>query len=379
MLEHQTPTLLPPALNNSSCWPTDAGHKFTHWPTPGPGQLLRATLILFLSIGILVANLLVICVINSRRYSKYIHAQPKYLLTSLASNDLAIGVLVTPFGFLPAVYGCWPYGEVVCQIQYYMRQGCMAVMSTTWIASIAIFGSLVLPSGGYYFNSSGLLACDPFFARPSFRILACCCFYFPTTMVLMYCYGSAFHVNKLRLKRVVCVNTPEVVSNSNIERLVAHERRLSTSASRTMAAMSLGFIVMVTPWTIQEVVVACTGSKPPPFLDFLATWLALSNSFWNPFLYWLLNNHFRRISRDIINTKIFCRRKQLGPNKNCCATSTGGLDVCSIGGFDISGIDRCSIDHSSLARCSTPSLVTPPLPWELNYQSIVGVNELSIT
>lgn len=28
-----------------------------------------------------------------------------------------------------------------------------------------------------------------------------------------------------------------------------------------MAAMSLGFIVMVTPWTIQEVVAACTGSK----------------------------------------------------------------------------------------------------------------------
>lgn len=52
-----------------------------------------------------------------------------------------------------------------------------------------------------------------------FRILACCCFYFPTTMVLMYCYGSAFHVNKLRLKRVVCVNTPEIVSGDHIERV----------------------------------------------------------------------------------------------------------------------------------------------------------------
>lgn len=52
-----------------------------------------------------------------------------------------------------------------------------------------------------------------------FRILACCCFYFPTTMVLMYCYGSAFHVNKLRLKRVVCVNTPEVVSGGHMERV----------------------------------------------------------------------------------------------------------------------------------------------------------------
>lgn len=52
-----------------------------------------------------------------------------------------------------------------------------------------------------------------------FRILACCCFYFPTTMVLMYCYGSAFHVNKLRLKRVVCVNTPEVISGGHMERV----------------------------------------------------------------------------------------------------------------------------------------------------------------
>lgn len=79
MLEHQTPTLLPPALNNSSCWPTDgSNNKFIHWPTPGPGQLLRAALILFLSIGILIANLLVICVINSRRYSKYIHAQVRF-------------------------------------------------------------------------------------------------------------------------------------------------------------------------------------------------------------------------------------------------------------------------------------------------------------
>ncbi|EZA49019.1 hypothetical protein X777_12828 [Ooceraea biroi] len=250
-MEHKQTILLAPSLSNSSCW--RSGTSEAAWTGPGPGELVRATLILLLSVGILCANLLVICVINSRQYSKYIHAQqfnqsrytltltktinrfsstffqPRYLLTSLASNDLAIGLLVTPFGFLPAVYGCWPYGEVVCQIQaetripkesrlLFRKLGCVAVMSTTWIASVAIFGVLVLPRGGYYFNGSGLLACDPFFARASLRILACCCFYFPTTMVLMYCYGSAFHVNKLRLKRVVCVNTPEVVSGGHIER-----------------------------------------------------------------------------------------------------------------------------------------------------------------
>lgn len=43
--------------------------------------------------------------------------------------------------------------------------------------------------------------------------------------------------------------------------LDAQERILTTNASRTMAAMSLGFIVVVTPATIQEVVAACTGCK----------------------------------------------------------------------------------------------------------------------
>lgn len=51
------------------------------------------------------------------------------------------------------------------------------------------------------------------------------------------------------------------VSLSLRQRIFSQEKRLTGSVTRTMAAMSLGFIVMVTPWTIQEVVAACTGSK----------------------------------------------------------------------------------------------------------------------
>lgn len=43
--------------------------------------------------------------------------QPRYLLTSLALNDFAIGILITPLGILPALFHCWPYGEIFCQIQ----------------------------------------------------------------------------------------------------------------------------------------------------------------------------------------------------------------------------------------------------------------------
>ncbi|XP_059478303.1 G-protein coupled receptor 52 isoform X3 [Neocloeon triangulifer] len=206
------------------------------------------------------------------------------------------------------------------------KKGCVAIMSLTWVTALTLFAVMVLPRrhGGFYFNGDGLHACEPFFPRPSLRILASCLFYFPTTMVLMYCYGSAFHVNKLRLKRVVCaaIAVPDHLGASTVEKMVAQERRLSTAASRTMAAMSLSFIVMVTPWSIQEVVAACTGSKVPPFMDFLVTWVALSNSFWNPFLYWLLNSNFRRISKELLLTKLLCRRAPATPARrtHCCSS-----------------------------------------------------------
>ncbi|KPJ08635.1 hypothetical protein RR48_12388 [Papilio machaon] len=67
--------------------------------------------------GIVFANLVLICVLNNRRYIKYIDNQPRYLLTSLALNDLFTGILIAPVALLPALYKCWPYGEIFCQIQ----------------------------------------------------------------------------------------------------------------------------------------------------------------------------------------------------------------------------------------------------------------------
>lgn len=43
------------------------------------------------------------------------------------------------------------------------------------------------------------MACEPFYTKPSYRILATCSLYFPTTMVVMYCYGSSFHMSHFRL------------------------------------------------------------------------------------------------------------------------------------------------------------------------------------
>ncbi|CRL05781.1 CLUMA_CG018809, isoform A [Clunio marinus] len=376
-MDQKVTILVAPLLKNSSC---ENANSSTFLSNLGALDVIQAFFIMTLTLAIVGANLVVIIVINCRRYASFIHPQPRYLITSLALNDLAIGLLITPFGTIPALLHCWPYGEIFCQIQALLRgalaqqsavilvcmavdrytcalypqkyhqhsskkllsviswlnplkihyvqhfslinifQGCVAILSVTWILCLTFYGVLVLPKG-YYYNATGLLACEPFFSKPSYRILASCAFYFPTTMVLMYCYGSSFHANRFRLASSASSSfaTPAAIT----EKMVEHERVLRGSTSRTMAAISLGFIVIVTPYTIQEVVAACTGSKIPPSIDFAVTWFALSNGFWNPFLYWLLNAHFRSISHDMITSKCFRRKPGTGKDfkSHCCSLS----------------------------------------------------------
>lgn len=77
------------------------------------------------------------------------------------------------------------------------------MLSLTLVGSLTAFGAAVIRRGGYFYNGNGLMACEPFYQRPSLRILAACLFYFPTTMALMYFYGSALHVDRLRHRQRV--------------------------------------------------------------------------------------------------------------------------------------------------------------------------------
>ncbi|KAL1492316.1 hypothetical protein ABEB36_012786 [Hypothenemus hampei] len=395
--------LVPPSFSNSSC--THPRYQnVTFWAALSAGDLLQTFIVAILTFGILFANILLISVINSRRYSKYIHSQPRYLLTSLACNDLALGLCVTPFAILPTLRNCWPYAEIVCQVQALLRGAisqqsaviliCMAmdryycmlhpleyhkqstrkawfiiIISMTWVGSMALFSILVIKNGGFYFNSTGMHACEPFYSKASLRILAACGFYFPTTMILMYCYGSAFDVNKLGFKRSnlgcnVVSATDGGQPASTLGKLIDQERKLSLVCSRTMAAMSLGFIVLVTPWTIQEVVAACTGSRAPPALDFVATWMALSSSFWYPFIYWTLNNHFRRICKEIFSG-LFCRKVQDKKKKqhqfeHFCNTSPSSNYLGHTADCDLEGLSEKYWGEILERTVSTTSLPGPP-------------------
>lgn len=74
------------------------------------------------------ARFMTVLFLNIRIFYRF-HVQPRYLLTSLALNDFAIGILITPLGILPALFHCWPYGEIFCQIQvsFFLFKQCYSI------------------------------------------------------------------------------------------------------------------------------------------------------------------------------------------------------------------------------------------------------------
>lgn len=111
---------------------------------------------------------------------------------------------------------------------------------------------------GYYFNDTGLLVCAPFYSQPSYRILATCSLYFPTTMILMYCYGSSFHASRFRL----VVATP---SNS----MMHSSHSLPQSASRSALTTATTNLAAMTPVaTVTESLASSSTSEKVNILWF---------------------------------------------------------------------------------------------------------------
>lgn len=72
-LKHAGTLLTPPNLKNVSC--THERYTYPLYYYIGPLDFLQALIIFLLTIGIIGANLMLIFVINHRRYSPYIDPQ----------------------------------------------------------------------------------------------------------------------------------------------------------------------------------------------------------------------------------------------------------------------------------------------------------------
>ncbi|XP_014667548.1 PREDICTED: 5-hydroxytryptamine receptor 1A-like [Priapulus caudatus] len=73
----------------------------------------------------------------------------------------------------------------------------------------------------------------------------------------------------------------------------------AVKSSKTPAAIALGFFIAVTPWTLSQLI-PLGGTPVNATLDFLLTWLALSNSFWNVVIYGIISKSYRNAASKLL-------------------------------------------------------------------------------
>jgi len=104
--------------------------------------------------------------------------------------------------------------------------------------------------------------------------------------------------------------------------LIEFERRVHYSISRTMAAISLTFIILITPWTFKEVIEACTGTKVSSGVDFLFTVVGGCYHALNPAVYYYFNKNFRKATKSYFREEVLCRRSS-SIHGRCCPGHDG--------------------------------------------------------
>lgn len=115
------PTIPPPDwIHNVTCYtPRLLEDQFYLQNSfPSFGSFFKGLLIVASTIAIILGNSLFLIILNKETYSsKWIKPQPRLIFSALALNDLANGLIVLGVGIFPAIFECWPFGEITCQIQ----------------------------------------------------------------------------------------------------------------------------------------------------------------------------------------------------------------------------------------------------------------------
>ena len=78
-------------------------------------------------------------------------------------------------------------------------QKCLFYIILTWVSSVALYILIAMPDIGFHFNVNGLMICEAYFRSNVALVLTADFFYFPTTMILMYCYGTGMLIWVFRM------------------------------------------------------------------------------------------------------------------------------------------------------------------------------------
>ncbi|XP_034777711.1 trace amine-associated receptor 1-like [Acipenser ruthenus] len=303
--------------------------------------IARVPLYLFLGAAITVTVCGNLLVIISIAHFKQLHTPTHFLLLSLAAADFLLGGFVMPPSMIRSVEKCWYFGDLLCKVhtstditlstaslwnmffisidRYYAvchplrYRNKITVFVTvnmifiSWtLAAVSGFGLIFLELNiqGMEDSSDHLDCVGGCFLVQSAAsaITSSLVFFYIPGFVMMSIYLKIFLVARKQARSI---------RDTAFQRQTAEENKNATSLKREMkAARTLGITmgVFLACWSP---FFACFNVDPfinystPPILVDVVVWFAYLNSAFNPFIYALFYNWFRKAFRVIIFGKIF--------------------------------------------------------------------------
>ena len=254
----------------------------------------------------------------------------KIFATSLALADLSVGVLVT-FSMVPsAMDSTWLYGDILCRIigvmgpslvmisvlsllcvsvdryiaitrplRYYdfvTRQRAIIIIVVCWVSTIGA-NSYNAFNSNFIIYDRVLCICIPEWGNRDilmFLIVICTIYIAIPSGITISIYAQLFRISRRHARQIAAI--PGAPGGLN------GPRATDMRAIRTMFIVTGAFNIAFMPFLFCNIYLNVSTSDLPNAVKFVSMWLALSNSWWNFFIYLATSRFFRSTA-----LKLLCR------------------------------------------------------------------------
>lgn len=96
------------------------------------------------------------------------------------------------------------------------------------------------------------------------------------------------------------------IQEQNSERNHPHSPVINFKTIKTMFVLHFGILIAWTPYLFLSIIPEMISGRPIKSAHFYVTYIAISNSFWNPLIYWYTVKEFRRKFVSIFNFSKSC-------------------------------------------------------------------------
>ncbi|KAJ7392439.1 hypothetical protein OS493_012102 [Desmophyllum pertusum] len=291
-----------------------------------PIKILESAVLTSLIILAFVGNVM-ICVAVLR--SPTLRTVPNMFVTNLAVSDILMAVVCMPISLRVLISGEWPFSSMVCDLQgfcmfsfaivslvnmsviavnryfavcrpfdckvIFTKRNVLLMIGLLWILP-GIASVPPLAGWGYYAYNAGKAFCIyPFNVNMIYTTIVELLFIAFPMGLIVFSYTKCFLA--IRSSSRELAQMEDNPHSANHESRKAREIR----ATWTMLFASLGFSLCWLPVSVIDFIDAFTGGGNLPRQVFmLNTFLILTSTTVNPFIYWLRNRDFRKAYREVL-------------------------------------------------------------------------------